>query len=95
MLARRARVVERVFAHADRGDTHRVGVERHERDEGAVRVDSVLTDQFVIDCVVVTDNSEASASSGDDAFGSIIDDLPGCFVDLVENRCVLVLEVFG
>lgn len=95
VLARRARVVERVFAHSDRGDTYRVGVERHERDEGSVRVDSVLTDQFVIDRHVATNDGEASASSGDDPLGSIIDDLPGSFVDLFENRCVLVVEVFG
>lgn len=36
VLARRARVVERVFAYSNRGDPHRVGVERHERDESSV-----------------------------------------------------------
>ena len=95
VLARRARVVERVFAHSDRGDTYRVGVERHERDDGAVRVHSVLTDQFVVHCVVVTDDGEATASHRDDAFGSIIDDLPGGFVDLFENGRVLVFEICG
>lgn len=36
VLARCARVVERVLAHSDRGNTYRVGVERHERDESSV-----------------------------------------------------------
>ena len=93
MLARRARVVERVFAHSDRGDTYRVGVERHERDESAVRVHAVLTDQFIIDHVVVTDDGEASASHRDDALGSIIDDFVCCFVDFFENRGALASEV--
>lgn len=59
VFARRARVVERVFAHSDCGDPHRVGVERHEGDESAVRVHSVLTDQFVVHCVIVTDDVSA------------------------------------
>lgn len=95
VLARRARVVERVFAHSDRGDPHRVGVERHERDESAVRVHAVLTDEFVVHREVVADDGEATASGRDDALGSIIDDLVGSFVDLFENGRVLVLEVCG
>lgn len=93
VLGRRARVVERVFAHPNRGDPHRVGVERHERDEGAVRVHAVLADEFVINHVVVTDDGEASANGRDDALGSIIDDLPGGFVDLFENRGALAVEI--
>ena len=93
VLARRARVVERVFAHSDRGDAHRVGVERHEGDDGAVRVHAVLTDQFVVHCVIVTDDGEATASHRDDALGSIIDDLVGGFIDLFENGRVLAVEV--
>lgn len=93
VLARRARVVERVFAHSDRGNAHRVGVERHERNESAVRVHAVLTDQFVVHREVVTDDGEASASHRDDTFGSIGDDLVSRFVDLFENGRVLVLEI--
>lgn len=93
VLARCARVVERVFAHSDRGDTHRVGVERHERDEGAVRVHAVLTDEFVVHREVVTDDGEATTSGRDDSLGSVIDDLVGGLVDLFENRGALVLEI--
>ena len=85
----------RVFAHSDRGDPHRVGVERHERDEGAVRVHAVLTDQFVVHRVIVTDDGEATASHRDDTLGSIIDDFVSCLVDLFENGRVLFLEVCG
>lgn len=78
---------------ADRGDMHRVGVERHERDESAVRVHAVLTDEFVVHCVVVTDDGEATASHRDDSLGSIVDDFVGCFVDLFESRRVLAVEI--
>lgn len=95
VLARRARVVERVFAYSDRGDTYRVGVERHECDDGSVRVHAVLANEFVVHCVVVTDDGEASASHRDDTLGSIIDNLVGGFIDLFENGRVLALEVCG
>lgn len=93
VLARRARVIERVFAHSDRGDTYRAGVERDKCDDGSVRVHAVLTDEFVVSREVVADDGEATACGWDDTFGSITDDLPGGFVNLFEDRGGLVLEI--